>query len=152
MKHPLTLPIGQTLADRVHRLLSPTSTTVAGLFQAVGLTADAARWSHQCVLISLEPDVFRLLADPLRARIVDLLADEALCTCHLVDRLEARQTNVSNHLRVLREAGVVRAEHVGRFTYYHLVPEVLEAAAGQISSLAERARAAASAGVRRECR
>lgn len=95
--------------------------------------------------------VLRLLADPTRARIVELLADEALCTCHLVAELDAKQTNVSNHLRALREAGVVVAEPAGRFTYYRLVPEILDAAAGQLASLATRARTAASTGARREC-
>lgn len=95
--------------------------------------------------------VLRLLADPTRARIVELLADEALCTCHLVAELDAKQTNVSNHLRAMREAGVVVAEPAGRFTYYRLVPEVLDAAAGQLASLATRARTAASTGARREC-
>lgn len=58
----------------------------------------------------------RVLADPLRARVVELLASEALCTCHLVDETGARQTTVSHHLRVLPEAGWVAAELCGRFT------------------------------------
>jgi DNA-binding transcriptional ArsR family regulator len=49
----------------------------------------------------------RALADPLRMQIVTLLARETLCTTHLVEETGARQTNLSNHLRVLREAGVV---------------------------------------------
>lgn len=84
-------------------------------------------------------------------RIVLLLADEALCTCHLVEATGARQTNLSNHLRVLREAGVAEAEPRGRFTYYKLCPAVLEALAGSISGLAGRARATEDAGRRRAC-
>lgn len=58
-------------------------------------------------------DVLRALADPLRAQIVGLLAGEQLCTCHLVGLTGARQTSLSNHLRVLREAGIVEAEPAG---------------------------------------
>jgi ArsR family transcriptional regulator len=100
-------------------------------------------------LISSEVDVIRLLADPLRARMVELLADGALCTCHLVDELDAKQPLVSHHLRVLREAGVVEREPRGRFTYYRLRSEALIAAADRLTVLA--ARAEANMGVRREC-
>jgi DNA-binding transcriptional ArsR family regulator len=92
--------------------------------------------------MSLNADVLRVLADPLRARIVELLADEALCTCHLVEETGARQTNVSNHLRLLREAGIIEPEPHGRFTYYRLVPGALERAAAGLAALAEKARGA----------
>ncbi|MBC7273159.1 MAG: helix-turn-helix transcriptional regulator, partial [Streptomyces sp.] len=55
----------------------------------------------------------------------------------------ARQTNLSNHLRVLREAGVVETEPCGRFTYYRLKPDVIASLAGQFAELAESARGAA---------
>jgi ArsR family transcriptional regulator len=104
------------------------------------------------VLISTEIDEqARLLADPLRARIVTLLANEALCTCHLVAETGERQTTISHHLRVLREAGWVTQEPCGRFTYYHLRPEALEQAAEALADLAERARASALAERRRPC-
>ncbi|WP_233257987.1 ArsR/SmtB family transcription factor [Micromonospora sp. S4605] len=101
------------------------------------------------MLISRTPDVIRLLADPLRAQIVALLADGPACTCHLVEDTGAKQPNISNHLRQLREAGLVVAEPRGRFTYYRLVPEALEAAAGHLTDLARHARARSDA--RREC-
>ena len=69
------------------------------------------------------------------------LAAERLCTCHLVELTGARQTNVSNHLRVLREAGVVEAEPAGRYTYYRLRPEILDTLADQFAGLAAAARA-----------
>jgi ArsR family transcriptional regulator len=95
--------------------------------------------------------MLRLLADPLRARIVTLLAGEALCTCHLVEETGAKQTNISNHLRVLREAGLVDTEPCGRFTYYRLRPEPLQALAAQVTDLAEAARTAYTENIRRPC-
>ncbi|GAB3500405.1 ArsR family transcriptional regulator [Amycolatopsis cihanbeyliensis] len=82
-------------------------------------------------------DAVRLLAEPLRARIVELLARESLCTCHLVAETGASQTNVSNHLRLLRDAGVVTAEPCGRYTYYRLRPEPLRTLAAGFAGLAD---------------
>ena len=65
---------------------------------------------------------FALLADPLRLAIVEALAREQLCTCHLIDITGARQTTISNHLRLLREAGIVTTEPEGRYTWYRLAP------------------------------
>ncbi|MCX5389004.1 helix-turn-helix transcriptional regulator [Streptomyces sp. NBC_00094] len=95
------------------------------------------------MMTSVDTDLIRVLADPLRLRIVTLLAREALCTSHLVEETGARQTNLSNHLKVLREAGVVETEPCGRFTYYRLKPDVIEALAGQFAALAAVARASA---------
>lgn len=72
---------------------------------------------------------------------VRALAVEQLCTCHLVEITGARQTNVSNHLRVLRDAGVVQAQPAGRYTYYRLRPDVLDRLAQQFADLAQAARA-----------
>jgi ArsR family transcriptional regulator len=106
-------------------------------------------WFHQAVLISAVPDVIRMLVDPLRARIVGLLADGPACVCHLVDDTGAKQPTVSHHLRALREAGLVVAEPHGRFTYYRLVPDVIESAGHQLADLAAKARR--NAWTRREC-
>lgn len=101
------------------------------------------------MLTSVDTDLLRVLADPLRLRIVTLLAKETLCTTHLVEETGARQTNLSNHLKVLRDAGVVDTEPCGRYTYYKLRPDVLAQLAGQFAELAESARKAA--GSKRAC-
>ena len=91
----------------------------------------------------------RLLADPLRMRIVSLLAREQLCTCHLVEDTGAKQTTVSHHLKALRKAGMVESSPHGRYTYYRLLPEVLDDLADRIRGLAATARGASEA--RRPC-
>lgn len=103
------------------------------------------------MMTSVDTELIRVLADPLRLRIVTLLAKETLCTTHLVEETGARQTNLSNHLRVLREAGVVETEPCGRFTYYKLRPEVIEAVAGSFAELAGAARATQAADTKRAC-
>ncbi|MGW5850560.1 ArsR/SmtB family transcription factor [Streptomyces sp. NPDC055254] len=103
------------------------------------------------MMTSVDTDLIRVLADPLRLRIVTLLAKETLCTTHLVEETGARQTNLSNHLKVLREAGVVETEPCGRYIYYRLRPEVIEALAGQFADLARTARSTAEANLKRSC-
>ncbi|MGP3949782.1 ArsR/SmtB family transcription factor [Streptomyces sp. 7N604] len=103
------------------------------------------------MMTSVDAELIRVLADPLRLRIVTLLAHETLCTTHLVEETGARQTNLSNHLRVLREAGIVETEPCGRFTYYKLRPDVIASLAGQFADLAETARATAESDLRRSC-
>ena len=93
----------------------------------------------------------RALADPLRLEVIALLARETLCASHLAGETGARQTNLSNHLKVLREAGVVDTEPCGRFTYYRLRPEVIDALAGSFADLAATARATVAAGRKRSC-
>jgi ArsR family transcriptional regulator len=66
------------------------------------------------------PAVLKVLAEPVRWEIVQRLGSEDLCTCHLVAELGLAQPLISHHLRVLRDAGVVRAEPCGAFTYYIL--------------------------------
>jgi ArsR family transcriptional regulator len=104
---------------------------------------------HQSTLISANPDVVRLLSDPLRAQIVRLLSRGPATTSHLVADTGAKQPNVSGHLRQLREAGVVVPEPRGRFTYYRLVPESLQSAALHLADLA--ADAAAHSDTFRDC-
>ncbi|OLT27687.1 transcriptional regulator [Nocardiopsis sp. CNR-923] len=103
------------------------------------------------MLTSADNDLIRALGDPLRLRIVSLLAHETLCTTHLVEETGAKQTNLSNHLRVLREAGVVETEPCGRFTYYRLRPQVLEGLAGALGELAVTARRTIAADAKRAC-
>ena len=103
------------------------------------------------MMTSVDAELIRVLADPLRLKIVTLLARETLCTSHLVEETGAKQTNLSNHLRVLREAGVVETEPCGRFTYYQLRPDVIEALAGSFAELAKIARTTTETGRKRPC-
>jgi ArsR family transcriptional regulator, arsenate/arsenite/antimonite-responsive transcriptional repressor len=89
--------------------------------------------------MELSAEDLRILADPLRLRIVQLLAAEDLCTCHLVEETGAKQPTVSHHLRVLREAGLVEAEPHGAFTYYRLLPDALIQLGAALTELGTRA-------------
>lgn len=82
--------------------------------------------------------VLKALAEPVRLRIVELLAAEELCVCHLTEELGAAQPVVSHHLRVLREADLVESERHRYWTYYRLRPQALLALAEGVGRLARR--------------
>jgi ArsR family transcriptional regulator len=103
------------------------------------------------MMISAETDVLKVLADPLRLQIVTLLAGESLCTCHLAEATGARQSNLSNHLRVLRDAGLVETEACGRFTYNRLLPAGLRGVAASIDALADQATDTSTLNRKRPC-
>jgi DNA-binding transcriptional ArsR family regulator len=89
------------------------------------------------MIVDIESPVGRLkaLAEPLRWRIVELLAGEELCVCHLAEDLGVAQPLVSHHLKVLREAGVVESEKWRYWTYYRLRGDTLHLLGERIAAL-----------------
>lgn len=63
------------------------------------------------------------LADPVRLRMVRLLAEREQCVCHLTATLGISQASVSHHVAVLKRAGLVEDRRDTRWTYYRLAPE-----------------------------
>jgi DNA-binding transcriptional ArsR family regulator len=70
--------------------------------------------------------IFAVVAEPTRRRILDLLRDRARSVGELVDQLGLSQPGVSKHLRVLREAGLVRVRAEAQRRWYELETEPLE--------------------------
>jgi ArsR family transcriptional regulator len=79
-------------------------------------------------------EIFKALSDPTRLRLVKLLSDcssgecegGALCVNALARSVEVTQSAVSQHLRVLRQVGLVRGERRGHFVHYSLNRDRLE--------------------------
>ena len=69
--------------------------------------------------------LFHALSDATRLAILDMLRDGERCVCELQDELDAAQSRLSFHLRVLREAGLVTDRREGRWSYYRIVPGAL---------------------------
>jgi ArsR family transcriptional regulator len=63
---------------------------------------------------------FHALSDPLRLKVLDLLRQQELCVCDLCEQLEVPQSKLSFHLKVLKEAELVRSRQEGRWIYYSL--------------------------------
>jgi DNA-binding transcriptional ArsR family regulator len=68
---------------------------------------------------------FDVIAEPARRQILDLLREKPRLVGDLVDRLGISQPGTSKHLRVLREAGLVRVRPEAQRRWYELRPEPL---------------------------
>ena len=75
---------------------------------------------------------FRALGDPLRVRILDLLRDEELSVTTLAEQLGAGQQNVSKHLAVLVDSGMLARRKDGNHVYYRIADEGVFALCEQI--------------------
>jgi len=104
-------------------------------------------------------DVAKALSDPIRLRMVALLAEgrsccelpdlctrdvpgtempAGICVCEFQEQFDLGQSRASYHLRVLKDAGLVTEETRGKWTFYELDREALDAALGGLERLAGR--------------
>jgi ArsR family transcriptional regulator len=81
--------------------------------------------SSTTVDLSRAAQLFHALSDETRLGILEMLRGGEHCVCDLQDDLEAAQSRLSFHLRVLKEAGLVTDRKDGRWSYYSIVPEAL---------------------------
>ena len=71
-------------------------------------------------------ELFHALSDETRLEIIELLRKGERCVCDLTDTLDAAQSRLSFHLRVLKDAGIVSDRKDGRWVHYELVPQAFE--------------------------
>lgn len=67
----------------------------------------------------------RVISDVNRLHILSLLIRQELCMCDIITALGLGQSLVSHHLRVLRQAGLIRDRHDAQWVYYSIDPEKL---------------------------
>ena len=65
-------------------------------------------------------EIFRVLGDPTRVRILDVLSRSELCVQDLATTLKLSESAVSHQLRLLRSARIVRVRRAGRRMFYAL--------------------------------
>ncbi|GLW25473.1 transcriptional regulator [Microbispora amethystogenes] len=76
-------------------------------------------------MFGVVPATFDVLAEPVRRRILDLLLERPRLVGELTERLGLTQPGTSKHLKVLREAGLVRVRRDAQRRWYELRPEPL---------------------------
>ncbi|MEC1718909.1 ArsR/SmtB family transcription factor [Schinkia azotoformans] len=64
--------------------------------------------------------VLKLLGDKTRLTIISVLQKQECCVCELVELFEMSQPSISQHLRKLKDAGLVAEERKGQWIYYSL--------------------------------
>ena len=78
--------------------------------------------------------ILKALADPTRREILEAAGTGALCVSAVAGRLGVTQSAVSQHLRILRSAGLVTAEKRGYFVHYHINRAQLQEFSAQINN------------------
>ena len=79
-------------------------------------------------MFALQSDLMKALAHSRRLEIIHLLRDQELPVSDIHSMLDLPQANISQHLAVLREAGIVTARRDGKHIYYQLSdPKIIEA-------------------------
>lgn len=84
--------------------------------------------------------LFHALSDPTRLGIVMRLTSGERCVCELTDALDAAQSRLSFHLRVLKDAGLITDRRDGRWVHYSLNREAIEEAGAFLTSIKPKRR------------
>ncbi len=88
--------------------------------------------------------LLKALADPLRLQVIEALAGGERCVCDLATQLELGQSKLSFHLKVLKLAGLLADRQEGRWMYYRIQPDAIEALALWLRELGANCRKPAS--------
>ncbi|HEY1596973.1 MAG TPA: metalloregulator ArsR/SmtB family transcription factor [Thermoleophilaceae bacterium] len=73
-------------------------------------------------------ELAKALGDPTRLQLVDILRKHAgqVCVCELQPLFPIKQSTLSEHLKKLRDAGIVGVERRGLWAYYYVIPDAVE--------------------------
>ena len=93
-------------------------------------------------------NVLKVLGSPFRVRLIYAIGRGEACVCHLEAVLKKRQAYISQHLMVLREAGVLETRREGKYIFYRIADvsifdlfataaEVLQISTDQLPAIAE---------------
>jgi DNA-binding transcriptional ArsR family regulator len=96
--------------------------------------------------VQLQSKLFRGFGDPARLGILQVLRSGPMTVTEIVSAVHMSQPNTSNHLRCLRECGLVSAQHDGKYVFYRLSDDRV----GELLELGESLLAGVAHGIR-EC-
>jgi len=74
-------------------------------------------------IFELEATVLNALAHPLRLKILEKLRQGPCCVCKIIPYVGGEQSNVSHHLAILRNAGIVKSEKHGLEVWYEVTDQ-----------------------------
>lgn len=64
--------------------------------------------------------VLKVISDPRRLRIIEILSCEERCACDILDHFDFTQPTLSHHMKVLEESGIINVRKDGLWCYYSL--------------------------------
>lgn len=71
--------------------------------------------------------IFKALSDPKRLRIIEMLSCGELCACKILEKFKITQPTLSHDMKLLCESGLVRVRRDGKWMYYSLNVENVQA-------------------------
>jgi len=86
-------------------------------------------------IFEMHAEFCRMIASSKRLMIIQLLAKEEMSVSHIAHSLELQQSNISQHLRVLRSQNIVESRKDGQTVYYRLTNSRLAAVCADIRSI-----------------
>ncbi|NWF71656.1 MAG: winged helix-turn-helix transcriptional regulator [Nitrospirae bacterium] len=89
--------------------------------------------------------LFHALSDETRLALLERLTEGEQCVCELTDAMKSAQSRLSFHLKVLKDAGLIRDRREGRWIYYSIVPDAIEELETVVDTLKQVAKSAVSA-------
>ncbi len=79
------------------------------------------------ILTRLTAEFLKTLSHPVRIRILRMLTPGELCVCELITGIDIEQSNLSQHLSVLKKQGIIESRKEGTKVFYRILhPSVLE--------------------------
>ncbi len=90
-------------------------------------------------LFTLQEEIFKVLANQKRLEIIQLLGNQELSVSQMVSMLGLPQSNLSQHLALLRQAKVVSSRRDGQTIYYHLLDPRISQACSMIKEMLREA-------------
>lgn len=78
-------------------------------------TTEFSKWDFIC---EQKIKLISILMEPQRVKIMYLLREKEMCVCEITKKLEIQQNLLSHHLKILREAGLLKATKTGQFVHY----------------------------------
>lgn len=86
------------------------------------VTRSRARMHDERTIAELA-EIFKVLSEPTRVRILQALSEEELCVCDIAAVVETTSSAISHQLRILRSARLVKSRKDGKMVYYSLDDE-----------------------------
>lgn len=71
-------------------------------------------------------EFYKALGDENRLKIIQMLSGHEMCVCEIIDKLDMSQPAISHHLKILRQAGLVKDSREGKWIYYSLNDSVFQ--------------------------
>ncbi len=71
-------------------------------------------------IYKIKAEILKAIAHPTRLRIIEELKDKEYCVCKLIPKLEKEQPNISHHLSILRNAGILEFQRKKKEIYYRI--------------------------------